>query len=286
VVERATEKREFVERQEIRHLAHAVDHSTPAAAAEDHRVRALERFHALEVVQIPVVLHVVAHAIEVEVGGRAVAADDHLVAVVLALVGDDPRHVADDVSDAGHHLVADQFLGHDGDRLRHVAKRRRRLRAAADDRRQVAGRGADVDRFADAGDLQHELAHVRRSAGSRDGHREVEEATRRYGNRVAAGDQGKGELAVLVRDGGGSGRRAAVRDGGDAGADDGGANGIDDTAADLYSCLSGQQTNNETQYHLCSRVYAQRPGSVNSHQNGHKNAANVTAARRFAETSG
>ena len=76
-----------------------------AAAAEDHRVGALQRLHAFEVVEIAIILDVVAHAVDEEVGGRAVAADDDLVAVVLALVSGDAGHVAHDVADAHHHLV-------------------------------------------------------------------------------------------------------------------------------------------------------------------------------------
>ena len=108
-------------------LADAVDDAAAAAAAEDHRVRSLQRFDALEVVEVAVVLHVVAHAVDEEVGRGAVAADDHLVAVVLALVHHHAGHVAHDVADAHHHLVLDQLVGDDGHRLRHVAQRRRRL---------------------------------------------------------------------------------------------------------------------------------------------------------------
>ena len=105
-------------------LADAVDDAAGAAAPEDHRVRSLERLDPLEVIEVAVVLHVVAHTVDEEVRGRAVAADDHLVAVVLPLVHHHARHVAEDVADAHHHLVPDQFLGDDGDRLRHVAERR------------------------------------------------------------------------------------------------------------------------------------------------------------------
>ena len=79
-------QRELAERPEPGLLDHAVDDAAAAAAAEDHRVRSLQRFDAIEVVQVAVVLHVVAHAVDEEVGRRTVAADDHLVAVVLALV--------------------------------------------------------------------------------------------------------------------------------------------------------------------------------------------------------
>ena len=57
-------------------LLHAVDDAAGAAAAEDHGVGSLERFDAIQVVQVAVVLDVVAHAVDEEVGRRAVAADD------------------------------------------------------------------------------------------------------------------------------------------------------------------------------------------------------------------
>ena len=72
----------------------AVDDAAGAAAAEDHRVRALERLDAVDVVEVAEVLDVVAHAVDEEVGGRAVAAEDRRVAVALALRHADARHVA------------------------------------------------------------------------------------------------------------------------------------------------------------------------------------------------
>ena len=109
-------------------LGHAVDDSAAAAAAEDHRVRALQRLDALEVVEVAVVLHVVAHAVQEEVGGRAVAADDDLVAVVLALVDLDARARSASTSPTlSMSWSLDELLGGDGDRLRHVAQRASRV---------------------------------------------------------------------------------------------------------------------------------------------------------------
>ena len=85
-----------------------------AAATEDHGVGSLQRFDPLEVVEIAVVLDVVANAVHEEVGGRAVAPDDDLVTVVLALMHHDAGHVAHHVAHAHHHLVFDQLAGDDG----------------------------------------------------------------------------------------------------------------------------------------------------------------------------
>ena len=151
-------QRHLVVRLEQRFLADAVHDAAGAAAAEDERVGSLEYLDAAQVVEIAVVLHIVAHAVDEEIRGAAVAADDDLVAVVFALMHGDARHVAHDVAHARHQLVLDQLLGHDGHRLRHVEQRRRRLRRGADDRHLIAaGRGADGDRLAHAGDLEDDL---------------------------------------------------------------------------------------------------------------------------------
>ena len=81
----------FVDRNAIGFLEHAVEHAAAAAAAEDHRVRAFEKLEPLGVVKIAIDLRVVAHAVDEEVGGRALAADDDLVAVAFALVPVDAR---------------------------------------------------------------------------------------------------------------------------------------------------------------------------------------------------
>ena len=57
-------------------LGHPVHDPAAASAPEHHGVRALQGFDAIEVVEVAVVLHVVAHAVQEEVGGGAVAADD------------------------------------------------------------------------------------------------------------------------------------------------------------------------------------------------------------------
>ena len=122
VVPRAEGERGFAHGAPCRLLADPVDHAARTAAAEDHRVRAFQRFDAVDVVEVAVVLDVVADAVDEEVAGRAVAAEDGGVAVAFALGGDDARHVADHVGHALHRLVAHQFLGDHGDRLRRVAQ--------------------------------------------------------------------------------------------------------------------------------------------------------------------
>ena len=120
-------QRNFAHRLPVRLARHAVHDAACAAAAEDHRVRALQDLDAVEVVQVAVVLDVVAHAVEEEVAGRAVAAQDDRVAVALALRHARARHVARDVHEALHGLVLDQVTRDHGNRLRHVDERRVRL---------------------------------------------------------------------------------------------------------------------------------------------------------------
>ena len=98
----------------------AVDHATAAATAEDHRIRAFQRFDAFHVVGVADVLHVIAHAIDEEIRGRAVAAHDRSVAVAFALGDADAGHVAQGIGEAGHRLVGDQLVGDHGHCLRHV----------------------------------------------------------------------------------------------------------------------------------------------------------------------
>ncbi|GAB1408838.1 hypothetical protein MASR1M8_27580 [Thermomonas brevis] len=82
----------------------AVDHAAAAAAAEHQRVGALQRLGALHVVDVADVLHVVADAVDEEVGGGTDAAQHWRVAVAFALRGADAGHVAEGVGQAGHRL--------------------------------------------------------------------------------------------------------------------------------------------------------------------------------------
>ena len=104
-------------------LGHAVQQPTGAAAAEDHRVRTLERFDALDVVGVAVVLHIIAHAVDEEIRGRTVAAEHQPVAIAFALGNTDARHVAHRVGHALHSLVPHLLLGDHADRLRHILQR-------------------------------------------------------------------------------------------------------------------------------------------------------------------
>ncbi len=68
VVVRSALDSHFADRPAIRFLGNAIDNATAAAAAEDQRIRALEHFNALNVVEVTIVLDVVAHAINKEIG--------------------------------------------------------------------------------------------------------------------------------------------------------------------------------------------------------------------------
>ena len=103
---------------------HPVDEATGAAASEDHRVRALQRFSALDVVNVADVLHVIANAIHEEIRSGAVAPEHRRIAVAFALGNADARHVAGQFGHAGDGLVGDQLVGDHGDRLRHVEQGR------------------------------------------------------------------------------------------------------------------------------------------------------------------
>jgi hypothetical protein len=199
VGERASLQRELANAVEARLFGDLVHHSAAAAAPEDHRVRSLERLDAIEVVEVAVVLHVVAHAVDEEVGRRAVAAHDHLVAVVLALVQGDPRHVAHDVADAGHQLVLHELAGDHGHRLRHVAQRGRRLGGAVDRRHGVAALGAHRDRVFDRRGLEDEIAHPGLRADS-DRSERIDESVHRHPQRIVARGELDREPAVARRD--------------------------------------------------------------------------------------
>src|SRR5436190_1903274 len=60
VVPRTALKPQFAQWREARLLRHPIDDASGSPAPEDHRVRALQRLDALEVVEIAVVLHFVA----------------------------------------------------------------------------------------------------------------------------------------------------------------------------------------------------------------------------------
>ena len=67
-------------------LGDAVDDAATAPATEHHSVWPLQRLDPLDVVQVAVVLHIVAYAVDVEIGRRTVPPNDDLIAIVLALV--------------------------------------------------------------------------------------------------------------------------------------------------------------------------------------------------------
>ncbi len=68
-------------------LGDAIDDAAAAAAAENHRIGALEHLDPVDVVEVAEILDVVADAVDEEVGGGVVAAQGELVAVALAGAG-------------------------------------------------------------------------------------------------------------------------------------------------------------------------------------------------------
>src|SRR5262249_55282293 len=105
----------FTQRSKSGFFADAIDDAATTAAPKQHRVWSFESFDALDVVEISIVLNVVAHAVEKEVGAGAVAADDELVAIVFTLMRRDAGNVGDYVRDARHRLIAKLFFCHHRD---------------------------------------------------------------------------------------------------------------------------------------------------------------------------
>ncbi len=102
VVPRAVLQRHLGRRSPGGLTCDAVDDPADTSASEDHRVRSLQSFDAIHVVDIPEVLNVVADPVHEEVRCRTVAAEDGRVAVPLSLRDPDTRHVAGHVGHARH----------------------------------------------------------------------------------------------------------------------------------------------------------------------------------------
>jgi hypothetical protein len=239
----AAEQSDFAERREAGFLGDAVDHASAAAPPENHSVGALQRLDTLEVVEVAIILYVVANSVEEEIGGRAIAADDQLVAVVLALDCGDAGHVADHVADAHHHLIFDQLLGNDSDGLRHVAQRCERLGRAADGSGLVVRGFGDGDGLVDAGNLQDELANLSPLFGNDHGLPGVGKAFRGDPHRVEAAIEKHGKFPVWVSCDGGRGRSSVSGQCGDLSAPNGSARTIEDLASQrspISSCPGGR----------------------------------------------
>jgi len=114
----------FVDARSVSFLQRAVDQATAGSTPEGQRARSFQDFDALRVVEIAEILDVIAKAVDVEIGAGVDAADHELVAIALALVDGNARDVAGDVGEGLKTRVADEILGHDGDRLRNVDQRR------------------------------------------------------------------------------------------------------------------------------------------------------------------
>ncbi len=83
----------LVARDAVGLLQRAVQHAAAGAAAEHQRARPFQNLDALGVVDVAIILDVVAEAVDEEVGAGIDAADDQLVAIALALMHRDARHV-------------------------------------------------------------------------------------------------------------------------------------------------------------------------------------------------
>src|SRR6185312_5690390 len=114
LIERASLQRQLANGLPLRLFGHAIQHAAAPTPAKEQGVRALERLHAFDVVQVAENLGVIANAVHEKVGGRAIAAYDDLIAVAFALGDTHARDVANDVTHALHRLIVDERSGHDG----------------------------------------------------------------------------------------------------------------------------------------------------------------------------
>ena len=112
----------------------------------------------------------------------------------------DAGDVAQRVANAHHELVAHELLGNDGDRLGHIAERRRGLGGARDDRNPVAGRCRHREVLVHTGDLQDEFSQRRARLRRPQNLRRFEKPVCRDRDGVATGIDRQRELAPLVGD--------------------------------------------------------------------------------------
>ncbi|OIQ68161.1 hypothetical protein GALL_502510 [mine drainage metagenome] len=105
-------------------LEGAIDHAAPRSAPEHQRGGTFQHFKALRVIDIPVILNVVAKAVDEEIRAGIDAANDEFVAVALALMHRHAWNVPRQIGDAVGALVLNEILGQNADRLRDVQQRR------------------------------------------------------------------------------------------------------------------------------------------------------------------
>src|SRR6266403_2426698 len=94
-------------RGESRFPGYAIDHAATATPAKSHRVWSLQRFDAIDVVEVTIILNVVADSVEEKVCAGRVAADHQLVAIVLSLMRCNSGNVVHHIGNALHRLIAD-----------------------------------------------------------------------------------------------------------------------------------------------------------------------------------
>ncbi len=130
-------RREITDRRKSGLFRDPIDHAAATSTAKDHCIRPTDRLDTVEIIQIAIVLHIVADAVTEKVSTAAITAKYHIVAIILALMGRDARHVSNDIRNAGHHLVTHLLGLGDSDRLRHVAKRCKGLSGRLDRSHQI-----------------------------------------------------------------------------------------------------------------------------------------------------
>ena len=134
----------------VRFLRYTIQDSAAAAAPEDHRIRPLESFDPLEVVEVAEILRIVAHAVYEEIGCGIVAADGDLVAIPFSLPHRCTRNEARYVGEALHRLILRELPGDRHHGLRDIARKRRRFSPRAGVPGRIPGvtpAGTDLDGF-------------------------------------------------------------------------------------------------------------------------------------------
>ena len=104
-------------------LGNTINHAPCTATPKNHAAWPFEYFHALQIVKVAKYLRVVADPVYVEICGGAVAAQDYLISISLALMRVYARYVAKYVGEALHRLIFHQHGGNNRDRRRDFPQR-------------------------------------------------------------------------------------------------------------------------------------------------------------------
>ncbi|MNH15603.1 hypothetical protein D3C79_752190 [compost metagenome] len=114
---------DFLYRAEVGLFAHAVDQAAGRSTPVQHRRRALDHFHPLDVGKVTVVQRIVTQAINVHVTNGAETTNSDLIALAVTVGQADARYILEHVFHRLRALVLDHTLRHDVNGLRDIAQR-------------------------------------------------------------------------------------------------------------------------------------------------------------------